>query len=187
MNVFKADRVSFQPDILPDADRRQLGTPVPAPVTGCLAQVRSAGDVAAALEGELCLFGSDEAHRRAKRDEQLIAAFLKQRFHIPFPAAEHVLCMAEIRPIQIKVGDRIQPIANKDYIFLGQKIGVDGKAAAVFPVVFSHPHDLQLIIGHERVRDFAQREQVGVHTARDSGGQPFICSTLAELPFAAQS
>ncbi len=47
---------SFQPDILPDANGGKLGTPIPAELAGCLAQVRSAGKcLRNARQGADCL------------------------------------------------------------------------------------------------------------------------------------
>ena len=60
--------VTFQADILPNSDRRQLGTPVPAPLAGRLAQVRSAGEVASAHQGQDSLLCPDVRYRGAKDD-----------------------------------------------------------------------------------------------------------------------
>ena len=39
-----------------------------------------------------------------------------------------------------------------------------------------------LVIGCKRIGDAAYGQQIGMHTARDAGGQPFFRARLAKLP-----
>ncbi len=147
--------------------------------------MRSAGDVPAPQQGFLGLSGFDVRHRGAKNDAQFVLVCLQETAHFPGPAPEHVIGFAEQLAVQGDFGQRIQPVADQRLVLFASQGFVHSEAAPVFPVAFSHPLDFFLIVGHERVRDAPERQQIGMHAARDSRRQPLPASRLTELPGAA--
>ncbi len=90
--------------------------------------------------------------------------------------------MAEVVFVEIDIGDGIQAVAAQENVRFIQQGGFNGEGAAVFPIGFGDPDDFEFVIGHKRVGDFPEGEQVGVHATRDGRGQPVFGSCLAKLP-----
>ena len=176
---------SFQANVFPDADGRQLGTPVPAKLAGRLAQVRPAVDgLADAAQRALGLGRPHELDGGAEADRQLVFTGSQAIFDLPPILAKHVVGAAQRLAIQGQVGQRIQPVADQEDLGLGQHGCVRGEAQLIFPVAFGHPHDLFFVVAHEGVGDALQGQQVGMHAAGNLGGQPFGGCGLAKLPAA---
>src|SRR5829696_6973162 len=131
MDIFKSDGVSLQANPFPDADRRQLGTPIPAPVTGRLAQVRATRDVTATLKWELGLSGGDKAHGRSKNNQQFIRAFVQKFFDFPFPTPKHIVGMAKVYPVEIDVRKGIEPLTDEIDVLSGEQVRAGCKTTAI--------------------------------------------------------
>ena len=115
--------VAFQPDVLPDADRRELRPPIPAELAGRLANVRAAGD-GLRNAGQVAdrLFLRRIIHDRRKLDPQLIPFRLEQRLHVPAILAEHIGGAAEHMTVEGHGRQRIQPVANQPDVRLAQEL-----------------------------------------------------------------
>ena len=174
--------VAFQADVFPDPDWRQLGAPVPAPMARGFAQVRPARYVAAAYQGFGRLPGLDIRHRGAEKDAQFIPAVFQEVVHFPVPLPEHVIGFSEQLAIEEYFGQRVQPVTDQAPVLFIRKGCLHGKAAPVFPVAFRHPLDFLLVVGHKRVGDASQGQQIGVHAARDSRREPLPAARFAKLP-----
>ena len=66
----------------------------------------------------------------------------------------------------------IQPIADQEDLFFGQKRGLDAERCAGIPNRSRPPSDPLLVVRHKRVLDPAEGQQVGVDAARHLGRQP---------------
>ena len=158
MDILKADRISFEADVLPDTNGRQFRPPIPTPVTGRLTQVRPAGDITASLQWKLRLFRGDKPYRGAKYNVQLVTALTQQVLYLPLPAPEHVFGMPQIAPVEIDIGNSVEPITDETHMGFTQEHGIGCEAVPILPVSFGDPHYLELIICDKWIRDLAQRE-----------------------------
>ena len=114
--------VALQPDLFPDADRRELRPPIPAELAGRLADVRAAGD-GLRDTGQVAdrLFLRRIIYGRRKLDPQLVPFRHEQRLHVPPVLPEHVCGAAEHMTVEGHGRQGIQPVANQPDVRLAQK------------------------------------------------------------------
>jgi hypothetical protein len=126
----------------------------------------------------------------AEGDRQLVLTAVRfkpeERLDLPLVLAEHVVGLAQQMAVEAHLGQGVQPVAHQEDLLFGQERRVRAERAAVFPVAFGDPQDALLVVGHKRVGDTSQGQQVSVDAARRLPRQPFIASGLAELPGAGQ-
>jgi hypothetical protein len=180
------DGISFEADIPPDPDRGKLWPPIPTPVVGRFAQVRPAGDIAAAGERPFRLARADERQRRTEEDYQFVFPVLQDAGNLPAVGAELIVGFPEEAAIEGDLGQRIQSFADKEGFLLRKKLRIGAEELPVFPVALGHPLHREFVIADKRIRDAAERQQVGVHAARDVRGKPRSRSRLPKPPFSAE-
>ncbi len=179
-------RACLEADILPDADGGKFRPPIPAPLVGRLPQVRPAGDFAAAGERPFPLARADVRERRTKANRQFIISLGEQPRYLEAPGAELVVGFSQRFAVEENLREGVEAFAKEESFFPGAFFCVSKKNLAVFPVALGHPLHAQLVVGEERVGNAAKRQQVGVHSARHRGRQPFGRARLPELPLAAE-
>ena len=178
-----ADAPGLDSNALPEADVRELGSPVPSEMARRLAQMRRAGELLGRrVEMSLRIQLGGLADGRSEDHRELVRARPDQAGDVPPPRPEHVVGGADRLPVEPDLGQGVKAVEDEGIAFLGGGLGLQDEVASILPIALGDPPDAQLLVAHERIRDAARRHEVEMDAARDLPGEPLLCAALAQLP-----
>lgn len=84
-------------------------------------------------------------------------------------------------------GEGVKPLAPQKHPVMRQIGGRHFKRAPVSPVRFADPLNCPLVVAIERIGNPARRQQIGMDTAGNFRGQPFVATGECDLPLSIET